>query len=101
VVTVSIGLLFGVKANSTFGDAKELCVNLACAPLDYNKGKQLINDTRSNATISTLSVAVGSAAIVASIVMILTTPNAREHVTTRVSPVTSDHGVGLAIIGGF
>jgi hypothetical protein len=100
-VTISIGFLFGVKANSTFGAAKELCANLVCAPLDYNKGKQLINDTRSNATISTLSVAAGSAAIVASIVMILTTPSTREHVITRVSLVTSSHGVGLAIIGGF
>jgi hypothetical protein len=101
VAAVGIGLLFGAKARSTYNDAKTLCVNLACDPADTDKGKQLIHDARSDATVSTVLVAAGGAAIVASAILYLTTPREREQATARITPIIHDRGTGLAIIGRF
>lgn len=102
LATAGIGFLFGAKARSTFGDAKELCgASLACNPEDYDNGKQLIRDARSNATVSTVLVAAGGAAIIAGVVVFLTRPNVREQTTVEIVPVTHERGAGLAIIGRF
>jgi hypothetical protein len=101
VAAVGIGLLFGAKARSTYNDAKALCVNLTCDPADYPKGKQLIQDAHSDATVSNVLVAAGGAAIVASAILFLTTPGEREQATARITPIIHDGGTGLAIIGRF
>ena len=101
VAAVGIGLVFGAKASSTYNDAKALCVDLACDPADYDKGKQLIRDARADATASTVLVAVGGAALVASAILFLTTPREREQATARIVPVLHDRSTGLAIIGRF
>lgn len=102
VAAVGIGLLFGAKARSTYNDAKTLCgVSLACDPTDLDKGKQLIHDAGSDATVSTVLVAAGGAAIVASAILFLTTPREHEQATARITPIIHDRGTGLAIIGRF
>jgi len=103
VVAAGVGLLFGAKASSSYSDAKALCgSSLACAnTADYGRGKQLISDARSNATLSTVLVAAGGAAIVTGAIVFLTAPRARERGTARIVPVTHDRGTGLAVIGGF
>ena len=102
VAALGAGLLFGRKAHSTYGDAKALCgANLVCEPASYDRGKQLIRETRLNATISTVLVAAGSVAIVTSAVVLLTASPAREHATARIVPVVHDRGAGLAIHGRF
>lgn len=101
LAAVGIGLLFGAKASSTYNDAKALCVSLACDPADYDKGKQLSRDARSDATAATVLVAVGGASIVAGAIVFLTTPRERERATARIVPVIHDRGTGLAIIGRF
>lgn len=103
VAAVSVGLVFGAKANSTYSDAKSLCEpNLVCGTqADYDKAKELMRDARSRATTSTVFVAAGGAAIVAGAIVFFTAPHVREHVSARVVPVPHDHGAGLAIAGKF
>lgn len=102
VAAVGVGFLFGAKANSTYSDAKGLCgANLVCTPANYQKGKQLIGDARSSATISTVFVAAGGAAVIASAVVFLTAPSSQEHTTARIVPMAHDHGAGLAVTGEF
>ncbi|HEX2692323.1 MAG TPA: hypothetical protein VHN14_37200 [Kofleriaceae bacterium] len=102
LAAVGVGLVFGAKANSTYKDATALCgTDLACSPADYPKGRQLVHDARSNATISTVLVIGGGAAIAAGAVVWLTAPRAPERATARIVPVMHDRGAGLAITGGF
>jgi hypothetical protein len=101
VAAVGVGLVFGAKASSTYNEAKALCVSLACDPADYDKGKQLIRDARSDATASTVLVAAGVVAIVASVFMFLTTPSERAQAKARLLPIIHDRGTGLSIIGRF
>ena len=103
VASVGVGLVIGVKANSAYHDAKALCgANLVCGTDDYARGQQLIRDTRSQATISTVLVAAGGAAIVTGAVVWLTGRRSREHATAaQIVPVTYDRGAGLVAIGRF
>jgi hypothetical protein len=101
VAAVGIGLLVGAKAISTYNQAKALCANLTCDSASYEKGSQLIHDARFDATVSTVLVAVGGAAIVTGVIVFLTTPREREQSTARIVPVIHDRGTGLAIIGRF
>jgi tetratricopeptide (TPR) repeat protein len=103
VVTVSLGLVFGAKANSTYLDAKALCdPNLVCnSPTDYDRARALMSDARSTATASTVLVVGGGAAIIAGAIVFLTAPRAKEQANARVMPVIHDRGAGLAIRGEF
>jgi hypothetical protein len=102
VVATGFGLVFGVKARSDYSDARTLCgASLVCDAADYDKGKQLIRDSRSQATTATILVAAGVAAIAAGAIVFLTAPHTRERATARIVPVAHDRGAGLAIIGGF
>jgi hypothetical protein len=102
VAAVGVGFLFGAKSSSAFSDAKTLCgASLVCDPADYGKGKKLMRDAHADAMISTVLVAAGGAAIVASAIVFLTAPHAREHATARLTLVTHDRGAGLTITGRF
>ncbi|HEX7843381.1 MAG TPA: hypothetical protein VF469_38175 [Kofleriaceae bacterium] len=102
LATAGAGLLFGAKARSSFHEAKQLCgAHLACPITDYDRGKQLVRDARSDATFSTVLVAAGGAAIVAGAVVFLTRSSARTQRTARLAPIVHDHGAGVALIGRF
>ena len=102
VASIGVGLVFGGKANSAYHDARALCgANLVCGTDDYARGQQLIRDTRSQATIATVLVAVGGAAIVTGAVVWLTGRHPRERATAQLIPVTYDRGVGLVATGRF
>jgi hypothetical protein len=103
VVASGVGLVFGAKARSTYGDAQALCgASLRCSPTDYDRGNHLIGDARSSAAISTVLVVAGGAAIAAGVVLWLTAPALPHEVATvRIVPVADDRSAGLAVIGGF
>lgn len=101
MAAVGIGVVFGAKAISIYNNAKALCASLACDPVDFDKGKQLIHDAHSDATVSTVLVATGGAAIVASAILFWATPGEREQATARITPIVHDRGTGLAIMGRF
>jgi hypothetical protein len=102
VASIGVGLLFGGKANSALHDAKARCgANLVCSTDDYAWGQQLIRDTRSNATVSTLLVAAGGAAVVTGVVVFVTGRRPRQRATAQLVPVIYDRGSGLAMTGRF
>lgn len=102
VAAAGIGLLFGAKAISAYGDAKELCgASLVCAPADFDRGKQLSHDARFDAMTSAVLVVAGSAAIITSVIVRRTGLAARERTTARITPVHHERGAGLTIIGQF
>ncbi|HEX8110658.1 MAG TPA: tetratricopeptide repeat protein [Kofleriaceae bacterium] len=103
VAATGIGLLFGAKASSANRDAKSLCgADLVCSnSADYEKGKQLLGDAHSNATISTVLVAAGGAAVVAGAIVLLTAHPTAERTVARIVPVSHDRGAVLAVVGRF
>jgi hypothetical protein len=104
VVAVGVGLVFGAKARSSYSDAKALCGDdQVCPAADFSRDKQLVQDARSSATISTVMVIGGGAAIAAGAILYFTGPrgHARENNTARIVPVTHNGGAGLALLGTF
>ncbi len=103
LATAGVGLLFGANARSNLRDAKLLCGDrLVCEGNGtYQLGQQLSHDARSKATISTVLVVTGSAAIIAGAVLYFTRPSTREPRTATVVPVAHERGAGLAIVGRF
>src|SRR6185295_87532 len=70
VVAVGVGVIFGVKARSSNNEAKALCGDdLVCPAADFERDKKLVQDARSSATISTITLVGGAAAIAAAAVV--------------------------------
>jgi hypothetical protein len=90
-----------MNAASSSRQAKELCgERLICDnPADFESGKRLIRDARSDAITSTLLVAAGGAVAVGGVIMLLVTPRTGERASTQVVPVLNGHGAGLAVVG--
>lgn len=102
VAVAGVGLVFGLKASSSYSDAKRLCgADLRCDQPSYEQGKRSISDARSSATISTVLVTAGAAAVAAGAIVFLTAPSASERAAIRVVPLAHDRGAGLALTGGF
>jgi len=104
VIAVGVGLAFGAKAQSKYNDAKKLCGDdQVCPAADFARDKQLVHDARSSATISTVLVIGGGAAIAAGAIVYFTAPHgrSREHQAARLVPVTNNGGAGLALMGTF
>jgi tetratricopeptide (TPR) repeat protein len=102
VAAVAVGLGFGLKARSSYDDAEALCgEDLVCPAASLPQGQKLVSDARSSATISTVLVIGGGAAIAAGVIVYLTAPRTRERATARLVPVAHDRGAGLALTGAF
>jgi len=101
-VLTSVGFFLGVRASSIFNDAKTLCgTHLICgSDADYEQGKDLIDQARTRATVSTVLVITGVAAAAAGAV-VWVTASKREGAETAVVPVVADRDLGLAIVGRF
>lgn len=68
---IVLGAVFGVKASSTWSDAKEACGD-GCVP--GSRAYQLREDARGQATIATVSMVVGGLAVAGGAVLFLTAP---------------------------
>lgn len=103
IVAVGVGLVVGAQAISANNKAKELCGNdLACSAMNVDEGMQLVADGRSKATISTVLVVAGGAAIAAGAIVYLTAPSARERTTAaRIIPMIHKAGAGIGFAGTF
>jgi hypothetical protein len=102
-VAVGVGVGFGLKARSTNNEVRALCgPDLACDDPDYDRGHRMVNDARSQATISTVLVAGGAAAVLGGAILWFTAPAERAAQTARVVPRVDGRGeVGLSIAGRF
>lgn len=103
LIAVGVGLVFGAKASSSYGDAKKLCGDdLKCAtPADLDRSKKLVNDAHSAANLSTGLFIGGLAAIGAGAVVYFTAPRTAERTAARLVPVPHEGGAGLALAGTF
>lgn len=103
LVAVGVGLVIGSQAISANNKAKKLCGdNLVCSAENFDEGKKLIDDGRSKATISTVLVIAGGAAVAAGVVVYLTAPRARErNAAARLVPVIHETGAGIGLAGAF
>jgi hypothetical protein len=85
-----------------YSDATAACPALACiGSTRYERSTQLTRDARSSATVSTVLVVTGGAAILAAAAVYLTRPDPRERSAARLVPVVDDRSAGLAIVGRF
>jgi hypothetical protein len=102
---VVTGLVFGRMADGKWSDAKALCgSDLTCDnPGDLAAGNRLVADARTRATLSTVFVIGGAAAIAAGAVVVITAPHGSPASTTalRISPAAGSDGVSLTIAGRF
>jgi hypothetical protein len=104
VVALGVNAVFGVKASSSYSDAKKLCGdNLMCTDPDaFARSKKLVSDAHASANIATGLGIAGLAAVGAGVVVYLTAP--REQLSTptaRLVPVPHQGGAGLALTGTF
>src|SRR5262249_46705507 len=101
LAAAGVGLWFGMKAVSSSRQAKELCgERLICDNLtDFESGKRLIRDARSDAITSTLLVGAGGAVAVGGAIVLLVTTRTGERARAQVVPVVNGHGAGLAVVG--
>jgi hypothetical protein len=87
VVGVVVGSVFGVKAASTWSDAKK-----HCDPYPYcgESGQKLSNDAQTSGTISTIAFIVGGVGLVSGAVLWFTAPShsSEAHATLDVGPGT-------------
>lgn len=100
---LDVGLLFGEKARFTQAEVRQQCgaVQKCTSQSAFDRGRKLVGEARSQATMSTLLVAAGGATAAAGVIAWLTAP--KEHPqTARVVPIVSgNRDVGLAVVGRF
>jgi serine/threonine-protein kinase len=102
VAIAAVGLVFGYQSRSSWNTAKDACgSDLVCdTDEQYAAGHKAAQDASSQATISTVLVTVGAAAVATGVVLWLTAPSAhRERVS--VAPSIGAHGAGLVLGGHF
>jgi tetratricopeptide (TPR) repeat protein len=99
-VMTGIGLYFGARASLKYDQARDACGDLICEnDADFEKGRDLISQTRTNATLSTIFVATGIAAVGTGVALWLTAPRRSRVETVRLVLVITDSDVGVALSG--
>jgi hypothetical protein len=102
VVGIAVGSVFGVMALSKNDDAKRLCPQSTCTSADGYKAN---DDAKSVATIATVAMIVGGAALVGGAVIYFTAPRASAEKSAdtrvRVAPMVAANGGGLLLGGAW
>jgi hypothetical protein len=99
LVSTAVGLVFGARANSKWGEAHTICGDdLNCPTTEtYDAGHQAASDARAAGNLSTIFVGVGVVAIAAGVVVYLTAP----HGTVEVAPSVGSGSVAITARGSF
>jgi hypothetical protein len=103
IVATGVGLLFGAQAKGLKGEADDLCNgDTSMCPADkIDDANKKIDKARSKATISTIGVGVGVAAIVGGVVLYLTAPSGESQAESAWLPVVGGDQLGFAYTGSF
>lgn len=96
VLGLAAGGYFGLKASSTWSDAKKGCTAYPAGCT--TDASTLANDAKTQATISTVAFAVGAAGVVAGAVLWFTAPRSHEGETKLALGVGP---TGVVVRGGF
>lgn len=100
---VVVGTVFGLKANSAFSDAQDLCGgsvdNCFADRVDEAQGK--VDDARSAGNLSTAMFVVGGAAVIGGLVLYVTAPKATEKQAMTLRPIATPESAGVVFSGRF
>jgi hypothetical protein len=101
VLSVVVGSVFGVQAMGLKSDADDLCGgDIDDCTGDVSASQDKIDDARSKATLSTVFVGVGLAAVAGGAVLYFTAPSNSER-SASLTPVIDGDQVGVALSGRF
>lgn len=96
LVALGVGAYFGVRTLDKKSEGNKLCDGAACS----QAGLDAQNDAHTSATISTITVGVGAAALVTGLVLVLTAPSSRKQTHgLRLAPDVSTARAGF-LLGG-
>jgi hypothetical protein len=102
VVSLGVGLVFGLQAKGLNDDAKDLCggSTSSCVPEMVEAAGEKVDDAKSKGMLANVAVGVGVAAVGAGLYLYLTAPSGDER-ATALTPVVGDDQVGFAVSGRF
>jgi len=100
VVGIALGAVLGLVASGKESDSQKLCPTTSATCANGN-GVQENNDSKTQATVSTVAWIAGGALVAAGAVLYLTAPRARPATALRLMPAVGTGEVGLRIGGGW
>lgn len=100
---IVVGTVFGLKANSAFSDAQDLCGGSVdnCISDRVGDAQTKVDDARSAGTLSTVMFVAGGAAIAGGFVLYITAPKATEKRQMTVRPLAAPSTAGVVLSGRF
>ena len=100
---IVVGTVFGLKANSAFQDAQDLCGGSVdnCIADRVGDAQTKVDDARSAGTLSTVMFVAGGAAVATGLVLYLTAPKATETRQMTVRPLATPSTAGVVLSGRF
>jgi tetratricopeptide (TPR) repeat protein len=97
VVGLGVGGLFALRAKSKYNSSLDHC---SAPTLCNSEGLELRNDARSAGDLATLAVGIGSAALVAGVVLVLTAPST-DGPRVSLIPTAAPGAAGLTVVGAY
>jgi len=85
LAAIGVGSYFGLRAGSTWADAKDACPGGVACPSD--EGSRLSSDARTYANLSTIAFTAGTVALVGGTILVLTAPSPRSSVSVGLGSV--------------
>lgn len=103
VVSVGVGLVFGLQARNLNNDAKDLCggSTSSCDPANLDEATDKVDDAKGKGMISNVAVGVGLVAVGAGLYLYLTAPSGEDERAAALTPVIGDDQLGFAVSGRF
>ena len=102
VIGVGVGVAFGLKVLSQKDEIGDICpLNVNCTPDDKARSEKLEDEARPNATAFNIAVALGGAATLGGIALVLTAPSSPSPGATgvKVVPWGGPNAAGASIAG--
>lgn len=98
IVLLGVGTIFGIQALSKSNDVKDVCSLQRCTdPAAVAKNQ----DAKTAADISTVTIGLGAAAVVAGVVLIFTAPKSSSPTALHLAPTVGPGVAGLSLGGAF
>jgi hypothetical protein len=103
VVSVGVGLVFGLQARSLNSDAEDLCggSTSSCNPDRLDEASDKVDDAKGKGMIANVAVGVGLVAVGAGLYLYLTAPSGEDERAAALTPVIGDDQLGFAVSGRF
>lgn len=86
IAAVGLGSYFGLRAASTWSDAKDACPGQQSCPSP--RGADLASDARTFANLSTIAFTAGTVALVGGTILVLTSPTPRSSVSVGLASLS-------------